>query len=140
MRKLAVTLSLFAALAVSFAWASQIKPSDIAGTPNVFCKVDKEPDPILMGHWGCNHKKYDLKSGQTSMEPVEYWLVKFGDRYGLYFHRVKSGTGKTYSGWRKWYIKGSEINSGAEVKIFAKDGSVYYQWKGDNPTKMTRIE
>jgi len=35
-------------------------------------------------------------------------FVKFGDQYGVYFYRVKGGTGKKYSGWQEWSIKGDK--------------------------------
>lgn len=140
MRKLLITLGLLLVYAATTVLAADIKPSDVAGKPDVYCKVVKEPNPALLGHFGCVHKKLDEKTNEYSMEPIEYWLVKAGDQYAVYFYRVKDGKGKTYRGWRKWYLEGDRINTGESGEIFVKDGDVYYGWKNDKPTKMTRIE
>ena len=122
------------------ALAAEINSSDVAGTPSVYCSVSKEPSPALVGHFAGVQKKLNEKSNEYVMEPIEYWLLKKGDKYALYFYRVKDGKGKKYSGWRKWYIKGDKINTGESAEIFVKDGAVYYQWKFNEPAKLTRIE
>lgn len=116
-----------------------ISPHDVSGTPSVFCKVTKEPDPALMGGWRCVHRKYDMKLHKYVDEHVEYWLVKHGSQYGLYFFRIKPGE-KTYKGWRECTINGGVITSRTGFKILVKDGEVLYSWGSDKPTKMTRIE
>jgi hypothetical protein len=140
MRRLAITLCLLLTCAATTVLAAEIRPSDVAGKPSVYCSVSKEPNPVLLGHYGCVHRKLNEKTNQYVMEPIEYWLVKFGDKYGLYFYRVKDGKGKKYSGWRKWYLKGDKINSGESSEVFVEDGDIYYGWRNDKPTKMTRIE
>jgi hypothetical protein len=140
MRRRVITIfSLIICVAVTV-FATEIKPSDVAGTPDVYCKVVKEPNPALLGHFGCVHRKLDEKTNDVSMEPIEYWLVKAGEKYALYFYRVKDGTGKKFRGWRNWYLEGDRINSGEGSEVFVKDGDVHYGWKNDKPTKMTRIE
>jgi hypothetical protein len=116
-----------------------ISARDVAGTPDVFCKVTKEPDPALMGGWKCVHRRYNMRTHQYVDEHVEYWLIKSGDRYGFFFFRVKPEE-KTYRGWRDVSINGNTISSRAGFKVFAQDGEVFYSWEGDKPTKMTRIE
>lgn len=68
-----------------------INPQDISGKPELFCIVTSEPDPLLLGGWQCVHHRYDRKAARYFDEPVEYWLVKSGDRYALYFFRIKAG-------------------------------------------------
>ncbi len=140
MKRFLITSCLLLAWAAVTVLAAEIKPSDVAGTPNVFCKVIKEPNPALLGHFGCVHQTVSKVTNRVVMEPIEYWLVKVGDRFALYFHRVKDGKGKTYRGWRKWYLEGDRINSGVGAEVFVKDGDVYYGWKNDKPTKMTPME
>jgi len=140
MRKFAMTVCVLLVCAASTVFAAEIRPSDVAGKPDVFCALDKEPNPALLGHYGCVHRKLNEKTNEYAMEPIEYWLVKFGDKYGLYFYRVKDGKGPKYRGWRKWYIKGDKINSGESSEVFVKDGAIYYGWRNDKPTQMTRIE
>jgi hypothetical protein len=128
---------------VTFAFAALetkgISALDIAGKPDVFCKVTKEPDPLLMGGWKCMDHRYNMRIHKYVDEQVEYWLVKSGDRYALYFFRAKPEE-KTYKGWRECTINGSTITSRTGFKFFAQDGQVYYSWEGNKPTKMTRIE
>jgi hypothetical protein len=140
MKKLATTLFILLVCAASNVGSAEIKPSDVTGKPNVYCTLVTEPDPVLLGHYGCVHRKLKEKTNDYTMEPIEYWLVKFGDGYALHFYRVKDGKGHKYKGWRKWYIRGNKITSGGDSTIFTKDGDVYYQWKFNKPTKMTRIE
>ena len=140
MRKFAIAFCVLMVCAATAVLAAEISPSDVAGQPNVFCTLVKEPDPALLGHYGCVHRKLNEKTNEYTMEPIEYWLVKIGDKYGLYFYRVKDGKGKIYRGWRKWYLEGDKINSGESSQIFVKDGDIYFRWRHDKPTKMTRIE
>ncbi len=140
MKRWAVWVWILLLNAASPALAAEIKPSDVADKPTVFCKVVKEPNPALVGHFGCTHQTRRPKTDAIAMEPIEYWLLKVGDQYGLYFYRVKDGKGKKLRGWRKWYLEGDRINSGESAEIFVKDGDVYYGWKSDKPTKMTRID
>ncbi|MCU0574568.1 MAG: hypothetical protein MUC41_16475 [Syntrophobacteraceae bacterium] len=120
--------------------ASRIRPGDVAGAPDPPMTVAQEPNPLLLGHWGCTHVTTVLKTGEKFNEPIEYWLVKKGDQYGLYFYRHKRGGEKRYRGWRAWTINGDRIVSEVGVTIFVKDGEVYYDWKSDPPTRMTRLD
>ncbi len=140
MTKLWITLWFMLAAAAGIAFGVEIRLSDMEGKPTAYCKVVQEPNPLLLGHFGCVHRKFDEKTSGYVMEPIEYWLVKLGDKYALYFYRVKDGKGKAYKGWRKWYLEGDRINSGGNLEIFVKEGEVYYGWKSDRPTKMWRIE
>lgn len=140
MKKLVIMLCALLLCAATSALAAEIKPSDVSGTPNVYCRVVKEPNPALLGHFGCVHRRLNEETDAYVMEPIEYWLIKTGEKYALYFYRVKDGTGKKYRGWRKWYLEGDRINSGEMAYMFVKDGDVYYSWRNDKPTKMTRIE
>ena len=140
MKRYLFTVSLLLVCIASIVLAAEIKPSDVAGKPSAYCTVVKEPNPTLLGHYSCVNRKQNEKGGEFVMEPVEYWLGKLGDKYGLYFYRVKDGKGKAFRGWRKWYLEGDRIRSGESSEIFVKDGDVYFRWKSEKPTKMTRIE
>lgn len=117
-----------------------IKPQDIAGRPSVFCKVLAQPDPLLIGGWQCIHHRFIPKLGAEELDPVEFWLVKYGDQYGLYFYREKAGGDKIYRGWREWTINGNEIRSETGVRLFTQEGKVYFSWQRDKPTLMTPLE
>jgi len=117
-----------------------IKPQDVAGKPSVFCKVAAEPDPMLLGGWQAIHARFIPKTGSDELNPIQYWLGKYGDQYGLYFYRDKVGADKIYSGWRQWIIDGNEIRSETGVRLFTENGKVYFSWKGDKPTPMTPLD
>ncbi|MGO9314760.1 MAG: hypothetical protein ACLQDI_18780 [Syntrophobacteraceae bacterium] len=121
-----------------------ISPSDIAGAPDKFCTVKKEPDPALLGGWKGVHQNYISKLSEYRAEPVGYYLKKVGNRYALYFYRKKAETDLTvtvYHGWRDWEIDGDQIRSSTGVKIFTRDGAVYYSWQNSHkPTQLSRDE
>jgi hypothetical protein len=109
-----------------------------SGKPDVFCQVTKEPDPLLMGSWKVMFERR-LEEGGWDTDPAEYRLIKYEDKYALYFYRVSRGGKKKYIGWRDWTINGTEIQSNTGVRIFTKDGEVFFVWQDGKPTKMTRI-
>jgi hypothetical protein len=126
------------------AGTSGISPSDIAGAPDKFCTVKKEPDPALLGGWKGVYQNYISKLSEFRAEPVGYYLKKVGNRYALYFYRKKNETDLTvtvYHGWRDWEIDGDQIRSSTGVKIFTKDGAVYYSWQNSHkPARLSRDE
>lgn len=130
-------------LAVGFAAGPNpegIVPAEIAKTPDMYAKVIKEPDPALLGSWECVHMRSSKVPGEYSPEPVQFHLAKRGDKYALFFHRFKPSTNRVYTGWRDWEINGKEIKSETGVRIVAEGDRVFYVWKDDKPTEMTRFE
>lgn len=79
-----------------------------------------------------------LEEGGWDTDPVEYRLIKYEDKYALYFYRVSRGGKKKYMGWREWTINGTEVLSDTGVKIFTQNGEVFFVWQDGKPTKMTR--
>lgn len=142
MKKMTVSVLLFWILAgcATTVEVKGIKPQDVASSPSVFCKVTAQPDPVLMGGWKGIHYRFIPSHGEYEPDPVQYWLAKYGDQYGLYFYREKEGGNKIYSGWRSWTINGKEIHSDTGVRLFTQDGKVYFSWRGDKPTLMTPLE
>jgi hypothetical protein len=122
------------------ATAQGIKRSDVEGEPSVYLKVIKEPDPALMGGWKIEWRRHRERGSRIDINPVQYWLVKRGDRYALYFYRIKREVGKRFIGWQEWTANGNEIVSGTGIRFLARDGNVYFQWKDDQPVQMSRIE
>jgi hypothetical protein len=107
------------------------------GKPDVFCKVVKEPDPLLMGSWKCMFERR-LDEGGYETNPAEYRLIKYEDKYALYFYRVSRGGKKQFMGWREWTIDGTQITSDTGVRIFVDKGEVFFAWQDGKPVKMTR--
>lgn len=116
-------------------WASNL--GGATGKPDVFCKVLNEPDPLLMGSWKCMFERR-LEEGGYETNPAEYRLIKYEDKYALYFYRVSRGGKKQYMGWREWTIDGTQILSDTGIKIFVEKGEVFFSWQGEKPVKMTR--
>lgn len=142
--KIASVVLLLLAFSVTCTYAAEppkgITASDIAGKPSVFCKVNKEPDPQLMGRWKCLWERFIPKAGKTDPNPIEYYLAKYGDQYALYFFRSKEGGERIYSSWRDFTIDGNTIKSDTGVKIFTQNGEVFFQFQSDAPVKMTKVE
>ena len=149
MKRLACVVVLLAFVACATVTSVAAGPKEIIGIkqedvavkqPGLFCKVVKEPNPLLLGGWKCVHKRFRPKKGTETPEDIQYWMGKFGDQYGLYFFRVKEGEYKKFTGWKEWTVNGDEIISGTGVRIFVKDGAVYYGWEENVPTKMGRMD
>ena len=125
---------------VKAAQSEGITRADVAG-PDKFCTVLKEPDPALLGGWQSVHEVWVSKLSKYRQEPVQFYLAKFGERYALYFYRSKKATdGEVYHGWKEWNIDGDQIVSKTGVRIFARNGEVYYSWQNDEPSRMSRLE
>ena len=108
------------------------------GKPDVFCQVIKEPDPMLMGSWKCNFES-DLEGGGWGWNTAEFRLVKYEDKYALYFYRVSLDRKEPYIGWRAWTIDGTQITSDTGIKIFTHNGQVFFMWRDGKPVQMTHI-
>jgi hypothetical protein len=107
------------------------------GKPDTFCRVIKEPDPMLMGGWKVNFES-TLDTGGPGSNTAEYRLIKYEDKYALYFYRVSLDRKKKYMGWRDWTIDGTQITSDTGMTIFTRDGQVFLEWQGEKPAKMYR--
>jgi len=118
---------------------SVIRSKDIAETPTTYCKVAKDPNPLLLGGWKCGYNRSFADSLEYDFNPIAYWLVKKDDKYALYFYRATRGGAKRFVGWRDWTINGDEIYSDTGVRFIVKNGDVYYIWEGQKPEKMTRF-
>jgi hypothetical protein len=121
----------------ALATASDLNPA--AGKPDVFCRVLKEPDPLLLGRWKCTFVR-ELEEGGSETNPAEYRLVRHEGRYALYFFRTARDGRKTYKGWREWTIDGTQITSDSGVRIFVDKGAVFFSWRDGTPVKMTRVD
>jgi hypothetical protein len=133
-------ISIFIALLCAFlgcATALNIRENP----PDVFCKVIQEPHPLLMGTWECS---FDRGVGTPDYDSnyVKYNLVKYEDKYALYFYRVWSK--KKRDGWRDFIINGQDIIGTPEkfgLRIFVQGDDVYLTIRGlDGPVKMTRVD
>ncbi len=138
MRYSGIALFLALALLLGPPLAQAEKPQGAEAQPTLYCKVIKEPDPLLMGGWKCIFPLH-LEKGELDTNPAEYWLIKFGDQYGLHFERRARHGRKHYLGWRDWTLNGKEITSDVGIRIFVENGEVYFKWKDDQAVKMTRI-
>ncbi len=109
------------------------------GTPTDYCMVVKEPNPLLLGGWSIVYPT-TTTDGKPESDSVKYRLIQVGDRYALHFDRVVRGGKTRHRGWRGWTINGDEITSDTGVRIFAQDGKVYYDWRGQGPKEMKRLK
>ena len=137
MKRLSTTALISIILLGFTACASTLNVGGGSEKPDVFCQVIKEPDPLLMGSWKCMFERR-LEEGGYETNPAEYRLVKYEDKYALYFSRVSRGGKKRYTGWREWTIDGTQITSATGVRIYTENGEVFFVWQDGKPTKMTR--
>jgi hypothetical protein len=139
MKRLSITALAVAIMLGLVALSIASNLSQSTGKPNLFCQVLKEPDPLLMGSWKCMFDRH-LEEGGRETNPAEYRLIKYEDKYALYFFRASRGGKKRYMGWREWTINGTQITSDSGVKIFVEKGDVFFLWRDGTPVKMTRID
>ncbi len=137
MKRLSTSALMAITLLAFTACASASNLGGASEKPDVFCRVIKEPDPLLMGSWKCMFERR-LEEGGWDTDPAEYRLLKYEDKYALYFYRVSRGGKKKYMGWREWTINGAQITSDVGVKIYTENGEVFFVWQDGKPTKMTR--
>jgi hypothetical protein len=141
MKRIGLKALLVLAVLAVLVWSPLVQAGrpDQTMKPTVFCTVLKEPDPILLGGWKCIFR-LQLDNGEVDTNPAEYWLIKIGDQYALYFDRVARNGRKRYMGWKDWNVNGKEITSGKEIRIHTENGQVYFTWKDEAPVKMTKID
>lgn len=116
-----------------------ISDQDTAGTPTVYAKVLKEPNPLLMGHW-----RRIPPSAYNHPWIYDYILVKKGDKYAVYyFYDSRNNRNYGYfSGWTEFTINGDTMSSGQDGAVFyVKDGEVYMQNPSQGePYHMQKVE
>lgn len=102
-----------------------IKPSEVAGEPTVYCTVVNPPDPTLLGYW-----RRTPPSQYRRPHVFNYWLVKKGDRYAVFYH-WDNMRGKVVHGWFPFVIDGPRMTSSEDPSTyFVKDGSVFHNYDG----------
>jgi hypothetical protein len=126
-------------LMLALASCQTMQSDGVKTNPTAFCTVVNEPDPVLLGGWK-GTAPLQLETGAMDINPVEYRLYKFGDRYALYFERIARDGRKRYGGWQPWTISGKEINSNSGITIYTENGEVFFRFKDERATKMTRFE
>jgi hypothetical protein len=116
--------------------------NDSEAKPEAFCKVIQKPAPLLMGTWEC---RFTRASGTAKADKnyVKYRLLKYNDKYCLYFYRTWRSGKKKKREWKNWTINGQEISGEPQfgVRIFVEGSDVYFTIRGlDEPVKMSRVE
>jgi hypothetical protein len=77
--------------------------------PDAFCHVIQEPDPLLMGtREGRFSRAEDIIDLDKNY--VKYKLIKYDDKYGLYFYRSWHSGQRKVREWKKWSIKRTRNN------------------------------
>jgi hypothetical protein len=110
--------------------------------PDVFCEVIQKPVPLLMGTWECSFTRA-IGTAKADINYVKYQLIKYDDKYGLYFYRTWRSGKKKKKEWKNWTINGQEILGEPQfgVKISLQGGDVYFIIRGlEEPVKMSRVK
>ena len=116
--------------------------ADSESRPDAFCKVIRQPAPLLMGIWECSFARYPDKS-RPDENYVKYQLVEYDQKYALHFYRTWKGGRKMVTVWKEWTINGQEIlgDPEFELKIFVQGEDVYFTIRGlHEPVKMSRVK
>ncbi len=102
-----------------------IKPADVETTPTVYAKVLRPPNPLLLGYW-----RREQPAGIEKPWVFNYWLVKKGDRYAVYYH-YDSRKKNSFSGWADFTIDGDTMTSGVDGTVyFVQGGEVKMRYPG----------
>ena len=142
MKKLTIVLVLLFTLVVGCATKGNTPSDDSELKPDVLCEVIQKPAPILLGTWECSFSRYVGKS-RADENYVKYQLIKYEDRYALYFYRTWKGGRKKVGEWKNWTIKGQEILGEPQfgVRIFLQGEDVYFTIRQlEEPVKMSRVK
>jgi len=138
MRRMLPAFALLMALALVTGCKSlnSISTEDVAGTPSVYAKVLKEPNPLLMGHYR-RSAPADLFKPWT----FNYCLVKKGDKYAV-FYDYDSRKKNSFHGWADFTIDGDRLTSGVDgTTFYVKDGQVFMQYPGrEAPYHMDKVD
>jgi len=119
------------------------KPFSDLGEPDVFCNVIQKPDPLLLGTWEGRLSRTPSDWTKIDKEYIKYKLIKYDDKYALYFYRMWNSGQKKIKEWKNWTINGQEIlgPSNYGVRIFVQGGGVYFTIRGaDKSARMSRVE
>lgn len=119
-------LAVLALLALACACQPRlIKPSEVAGEPTVYCTVLNPPDPALLGYW-----RRSTPTQYNRPHFFNYWLVKKGDRYAVFYH-WDDRRGRITRGWFPFVIDGAAMTSSEDPSTyFVKDGTVFHNYAG----------
>lgn len=138
MRRMLPAFALMLALAMLTACKSlnSISSEDVAGTPSVYAKVLKEPNPLLVGHY-----RRSAPAEINKPWTFNYYLVKKGDKYAV-FYDYDSRKKNSFHGWADFTIDGDRLTSGVDgVMFYVKDGRVFMQYPGrDTPYHMDKVD
>lgn len=113
-----------------------ISQSDVAETPTTYATVLKAPNPQFMGHW----RRY-TPPGLSKPWLFQYWLVKVGDQYAVYYN-YDSRKKNAFKGWASFTINGDTMTSGVDGSIFSiEDGKVVMRVAGrDTAYPMEKLD
>ncbi|WP_169727797.1 hypothetical protein [Desulfovibrio inopinatus] len=139
MKRLACIMISLMFLAISCSssgpWLYHITPEDVASEPTVYAKVITPPNPELLGFW-----RRDPPTQFNKPHTFDYWLIKKGDKYAVYYYWKDPKHGRTYDGWAPFVINGDTMRSTVDAsKFFYKDGKVWHNWAGrefDSPMRL----
>lgn len=126
----ALTLSLWACNALN-----AIGPKDYSGKPTVYAKVNKAPDPLLVG---CYIRS--LPSEYNRPNKYEFCLVQEGGDYAMFYYMWDGKTLATYKGWTGAVIDGASVTAEYDgSRYFVKDGAVWQMTTTGGPHRMLRM-
>lgn len=137
MRRASLLICMALCLALSACNAvTAINNQDISGKPTIYAKVNKEPDPRLLGCF-TRPRPQEYKRPNS----YEFCLVKDGDKYAMYYYILDGKSLATFKGWSPSLIDGDSVTSGYDgSRYFVKDDGVWQMTTVGGPHPMKRIK
>ena len=138
MIKHAITAWLWLVLGLSLAACAggvyPIKSTAVATEPTAWATVKNPPNPLLLGHWR------RIPPGKFRRPDIyDYWLVRRGDRYAVYYYWQGHEIEQRHQGWAPFVIDGDALTSQVDgSRFFVRDGRVWHNLGGrslDSPMK-----
>ncbi len=109
-----------------------IGPSDYSGKPTVYAKVQRTPDPLLVG---CYLRS--LPSEYNRPNKYEFCLVRQGDDYAMFYYVMDGKTLNVFKGWTGAVITGDAVTADYDgSRYFVRDGKVWQMTPTGGPHRM----
>lgn len=134
--QLSACLLAFALALAACQGLNSVSSEDVAGTPTVYAKVVNAPNPLLLGHW-----RRPQPTGINRPWIFNYWLMKKGDRYAVYYF-YDSRKKNSFKGWAEFTIDGDTMTSGVDGTVFTVvNGQVHMKVPGRDATyEMQKLD
>jgi len=112
-----------------------IGPKDASGKPSVYARVEKAPNPLLVG---CYVRSRPSEYNRPNK--YEFCLVKEGGGYAMLYYVMDGKSLATFKDWTGAVINGDSVTAEYDgSRYFVKDGLVWQMTTTGGPHRMLRM-